>query len=546
MASPEEREETGSETERESEPQTGPAFDSDSALQGDHATRRAPPSPAQAAAHERLQRGLLLRGGTYVAPSPTGSWRDGPVGVLRPSEPDQDTPARLWLVIPFGGGEPGREARVRDEAGLQVAAALAVAELPAPGVAAHLEERLGLPVVLFSLGEAQAGPRAMANGALAELRATLAYPDEALARVDVEASYQGLSTAQTLWAFGERLRQATPRVWLTPVLIGISVVVWLAQVLLAGVDPVSPSAGALFAWGANSGAVALGDEPWRLLAAGFLHVGFLHIAFNMYILWDLGPLCERLFGQASYAAVYFASLLGGSIASAAWSPLRVSAGASGAIFGLAGAVLGFVATQRGAIPPAVFERYGRTVGLFVVANLLLTGALSNWFGIDNAAHLGGLGVGAVAGAALSRPIPPRGRGGRRRGALILTVFAALAVTTLALRATPRVREARPLVPVLRQVYAYSGLMGEVAGKHLSREDARRFAAAAAAAADALDGPLEVPAAERLRVAQRRALEALRHVLLRIEAGGFTDQDSAALTAAEEELQEAKRQVGLLR
>jgi membrane associated rhomboid family serine protease len=133
-------------------------------------------------------------------------------------------------------------------------------------------------------------------------------------------------------------------------------------------------------------AVADGDW-WRLVTAGFLHAGFLHIAFNMYVLFILGTLLEPGIGTARFLGVYFVSLLAGSFGALLLSPNEVTVGASGAIFGLMSAAF-IVARHRG------IEQLAGQIGLFIGFNLLFTFGVS---GISIGGHLGGLIGGALAG-----------------------------------------------------------------------------------------------------------------------------------------------------
>ena len=138
-------------------------------------------------------------------------------------------------------------------------------------------------------------------------------------------------------------------------LAAVCVLVFLAMTL-SGVSPLEPSIEALLDWGANFGPfVAVDHEYWRLFTSMFLHVGLLHLAFNMWCLLAAGPMIERFFGNLAFAVVYVISGLGGSLASTAVHPLLVSAGASGAIFGIFGALCGFLVAQHRTIPAALLK-----------------------------------------------------------------------------------------------------------------------------------------------------------------------------------------------
>ena len=141
------------------------------------------------------------------------------------------------------------------------------------------------------------------------------------------------------------LRKHRPRALVAPVLVAINIMVFVLMVA-TGVDFMEPSIEDLISWGANFGPRTVDWEWWRLLSCTFLHIGALHIAFNMYVLWDVGRVVERLVGSTTFLVLYVASGLVGSLASLALNPQVVSAGASGSVFGVFGALIGFAALQR--------------------------------------------------------------------------------------------------------------------------------------------------------------------------------------------------------
>jgi membrane associated rhomboid family serine protease len=139
--------------------------------------------------------------------------------------------------------------------------------------------------------------------------------------------------------------------------------------------------------------IVLYGEWWRLLTAAFLHGGLLHVAFNMYVLFALGPTLERVLGHARFVVLYLVAALGGSVASYVFSdPRTVSVGASGAIFGLMGALI--VAGRR--------LRWDIRQVLILLAVNVVIGFISP--SVDWRAHFGGLVVGAlVAGVFVWTP-----------------------------------------------------------------------------------------------------------------------------------------------
>jgi len=165
-----------------------------------------------------------------------------------------------------------------------------------------------------------------------------------------------------------------------------------------GIDQVT-----LICCGAKDRELIVGaGEWWRLLSAGFLHAHFLHLAVNLYALIILGPLVEQLWGTRRFLIIYIAALVGGNLASLVATP-GVSVGASGAIFGLFGAVAVFSTVYRRFVRPEARVRLWLNLTFVAAANVVL-GILIP--AIDNAAHAGGFATGALA-ALFLRPFPTR-------------------------------------------------------------------------------------------------------------------------------------------
>jgi membrane associated rhomboid family serine protease len=176
----------------------------------------------------------------------------------------------------------------------------------------------------------------------------------------------------------------------TYALIAINVVVFLAEVATGpgGLFDVLPNDVANNA-GLFGPAVADGDY-WRLVTAGFVHAGIIHLALNMYVLYIAGSLLEPGIGRARFLGLYFVSLLAGSFLALVFDPNSNTVGASGAIFGLMAAA---VVIARGRGRNDVAQQFG----LFVVLNLFLTFSVS---GISIGGHIGGLIGGALAALAI--------------------------------------------------------------------------------------------------------------------------------------------------
>jgi membrane associated rhomboid family serine protease len=176
---------------------------------------------------------------------------------------------------------------------------------------------------------------------------------------------------------------------LTYVLIGIIVLVQLGA-MASGANATGSQFGgsALISDGAVSRPAIADGEVWRLLTAGFLHAGLLHLMFNAFALYVLGSMLEPAIGRLRFATIYFVSLLAGSFGALLVEPDALTVGASGAIFGLMGAAI-VVMRNRGINPME------SGLGLWLGINLVFTFAIP---GISIGGHLGGLVGGAVAAA----------------------------------------------------------------------------------------------------------------------------------------------------
>ena len=139
---------------------------------------------------------------------------------------------------------------------------------------------------------------------------------------------------------------------------------------LRGTSILDPTSQQLIDWGANSASLTLGGQWWRLVTSMFLHIGAMHIFFNMWCLWDLGGICESLYGHLTFAAVYLISGVGGSLASVWWRPMGVSAGASGAVFGVAGALIASYYLGEFYVPRFALRAHLRSLLVFLGYNLL--------------------------------------------------------------------------------------------------------------------------------------------------------------------------------
>ncbi|MCC5893171.1 rhomboid family intramembrane serine protease [Exiguobacterium sp.] len=189
-------------------------------------------------------------------------------------------------------------------------------------------------------------------------------------------------------------------------------VMWLAESIGSTLDPET-----LIRFGAKVNPLIDDGEWWRLVTPMFLHIGWFHFSINMFALWSLGPLVERMYGSPRFVVIY---LLAGLIASTASYALSdaISAGASGALFGLVGALLYFGLRDRSlfmkTLGPPLFIMLGLNVGLAFVLGASL----------DHSAHAGGLVGGFLMAGAVG--LPDEHKQVRRAGFTIAAILLAIA------------------------------------------------------------------------------------------------------------------------
>jgi membrane associated rhomboid family serine protease len=223
------------------------------------------------------------------------------------------------------------------------------------------------------------------------------------------------------------VRRQESTITLTHIIFGMNAAVFLGMALSTQtiMDFPVPE---LVHWGANIGALTISGEWWRLLTNIFVHAGIIHIAFNMWCLWYLGELAEQLYGAWTYGCIYLICGIGASLTSAGWHPYVPSVGASGAIFGLAGALFTAIKLGEFSVSRSALSGTLRSLGAFVVFNLIFGFAIS---GVDNAAHIGGLITGVIVGALVALIAPAREHG-LRRIVVFIGMFLALAFAAMQL------------------------------------------------------------------------------------------------------------------
>lgn len=218
------------------------------------------------------------------------------------------------------------------------------------------------------------------------------------------------------------LHGAPARAPVTLVLLAGNILIFLAM-LAYGASLWHTSTAVPLAWGANFGPATQDGQWWRLGSAMFLHFGIVHLALNMWALWDVGRLLEQVYGSWRFLLLYLGSgVIGNLLSLVIQGNQAVSGGASGAIFGLYGALVLFLWRERRQVEPGEFRWMFGAASVFIVFALVMGQLIT---GIDNSAHVGGLLSGALLGVGLSRPWTwnsPRNRKLR---------FAALALVALA-------------------------------------------------------------------------------------------------------------------
>lgn len=177
--------------------------------------------------------------------------------------------------------------------------------------------------------------------------------------------------------------------------------------------------GTLMAFGVKSNPAINSGEWWRFIMPIFIHIGLLHLFFNSYALWMVGQQVEKLYGGARFVLIYVLTGIAGVLGSYIYNPDTISAGASGAIMGLFGALLVFGVRYRRSIPPFFKQAVGTGVLPVIVINLIIGFTIP---AIDNSAHISGLLGGAVLAA-----IIPFQRPGEQTSAIFKAAQVALLI-----------------------------------------------------------------------------------------------------------------------
>ncbi|HSG23618.1 MAG TPA: rhomboid family intramembrane serine protease [Azonexus sp.] len=231
----------------------------------------------------------------------------------------------------------------------------------------------------------------------------------------------------------DHLHGKAAHVPVTLLLIGANLLVFLLM-LGAGAGLWHSQNGVQLAWGANFGPATQDGQWWRLGSALFLHFGLVHLVMNLWALWDGGQLVERMFGHLRFIIIYFVSGLSGNLLSLVIQGNEaVSGGASGAIFGVYGALLVFVWRERQQLHSGEF-RWLFWGGLGFSAVSITLGLIIP--GIDNSAHIGGFAAGCLLGLLLGRELTVTANPWRWRDRIIAGIVLAGSLTLLATHIPP--------------------------------------------------------------------------------------------------------------
>jgi len=178
--------------------------------------------------------------------------------------------------------------------------------------------------------------------------------------------------------------------FITSILLNLNLLIFIAM-LVSGANIMLPDSDTLLKWGANFRPSTLDGEWWRIITNCFLHIGIIHLLMNMYALIYIGMLLEPILGKSRFLSAYLITGIIASLTSLWWHHLTISAGASGAIFGMFGVFLALLTTTI--VDKSIRKSLLNNIAVFVGLNLLL-GVKG---GIDNAAHIGGLLSGFLIG-----------------------------------------------------------------------------------------------------------------------------------------------------
>jgi len=217
-----------------------------------------------------------------------------------------------------------------------------------------------------------------------------ALKPELISKDESELNKSPLSTREKITGFFS-IFMPVKGYFITPLLIDLNILLFVLLVAVSGANVLLSDSESLINWGANLRPYTLQGEWWRLITNCFLHIGILHLLMNMYALLYIGVILEPYLGKLRFITAYLLTGIAASVCSLWWHDLTISAGASGAIFGMYGVFLAMLTTNL--IEKAARRSLLISIGVFVLYNL----ANGMKEGIDNAAHIGGLVSGLIIG-----------------------------------------------------------------------------------------------------------------------------------------------------
>ncbi|MCE3003459.1 MAG: rhomboid family intramembrane serine protease [Xanthomonadaceae bacterium] len=326
--------------------------------------------------------------------------------------------------------------------------------------------------------------------------------------------------------YEERLGPYRREAWATYALLGVLVACYALQVASSG--RIAFDAAMLLGHGANLPARTLDGEPWRLLAAVFLHADFGHLFGNALTFLALGPYVERLYGRAALPALFVGAGIAGSAVDLFTNFGIVAVGASGAVFGIVGALLAYPLRRPGHLPLASMRVILAFGGLYTAWSLKQ--GFDN-VGVNNSAHVTGLLAGFALGLLLAPPFERERRPAWLPLAAVAALFAVLLASALALGVARRGDDFR-LSQVLHDLAARAKDLDsdcEVAARRARDDPAAgraAFEAACIATLDEIEARITALAPRdeglRQRVAEQLAVLSLRRTANRAAAARFTD------------------------
>jgi rhomboid protease GluP len=232
-----------------------------------------------------------------------------------------------------------------------------------------------------------------------------------------------------LQSLHEALKSRVPEVAITKFIVMANVLVFVVMLFKGAGFWHSPNTVQL-AWGANFGPATQDGEWWRLGTAMFLHFGIIHLLMNVWSLWDAGQLVERMYGHLRFSVIYVISGLTGNLLSLViQGNSAVSGGASGAIFGIYGALLTFLWRERASLAPHEFRWLFWGALAFSLVTIVLGFIVP---GIDNSAHIGGFITGILSSILFSKSltVKPMPRIARLMSGSIIVLACALLIFSI--------------------------------------------------------------------------------------------------------------------